>query len=96
MEGSKGGNNVASLILDYVQTNLVKVGQPPMKELNIIIINCVRQNKNCMVIHTAPYMIESGLFENVNLIFLIKGHTKNMCNGMFNIMKQNYSKRNIY
>ena len=95
-EGSKGGNNVASLILDYVRTNLVKVGQPPMKELNIIMDNCVGQNKNRMVIRTAPYMIESGLFEIVNLIFLLIGHTKNMCNRMFNLMKQNYSKRNIY
>lgn len=95
-EGAKGGNNVASLILDYVQTNLVKVGQPPMKELNIIMDNCAGQNKNRMVIRAAPYMIESGLFENVNLIFLIKGHTKNMCDRMFNLMKQNYSKRNVY
>ena len=96
LEGSKGGNNVALLKIDCVQTNLVKVGQPPMTELNIIMDNCAGQIKNCMVICTAPYMIESGLFENVNLIFLIKGHTKNMYNRMFNLMKQNYSKRSVY
>ena len=62
-EGSKGGNNVALLILDYVQTNLVKVDQPQMKELNISMDNCVGQNKNRMVIRTAPYMIESGLLK---------------------------------
>ena len=58
--------------------------------------NCAGQNKNRMVIRTAPYLIESGLFENVNLIFLIKNYTKNMCNYMFILMKQNYSKRNVY
>ena len=41
-------------------------------------------------------MTESGLFENVNLILLIKGHTKNMCVFMFNLMKQYYSIRNVY
>ena len=56
-EGIKGGHNDASLILDYVRTNLVKVGQPPMKELNIIMDNCAGQNKNRMIIPTAPYMI---------------------------------------
>ena len=54
---------MSSLIIDYVRTNLVKVGQPPMKELNIIMDNCAGQNKNRMVIRTAPYLIESGLFE---------------------------------
>ena len=87
---------MSSLIIDYVRTNLVKVGQPPMKELNIIMDNCAGQNKNRMVLHTAPYLIKSELFENVNLIFLIKGHTKNMCDCMYNLMKQNYSKRNTY
>ena len=44
-EGSKGGNNVALLTLDYIQTNLVKVGQPPMKKLNIIMDDCAGQKK---------------------------------------------------
>ena len=37
-----------------------------------------------------------AIFQKVNLIFLIKGHNKNLCNRMFNIMKQNHTKRNIY
>ena len=67
-----------------------------MKELNIIMDNCAGQNKNRMVIRSAEYMMEAGMFSKVNLIFLIKGHTQNMCNCMFNAMKQNYTRRNVY
>ena len=95
-EGAKGGNNVASLVLDYVKHNFVRDDLPPMKELNIIMDNCAGQNKNRMVIRTAAYIMESGMFSKVNLIFLIKGHTKNMCDRMINTMKRNYARRNVY
>ena len=54
----------------------MKVVQPPMIELNIIIDKCAGQNKNCMVICTAPCMTDSGLFENVNLMFHQRSHQK--------------------
>ena len=95
-EGAKGGNNVASLVIDYVKTNFVHDDKAPMKELNIIMDNCAGQNKNRMVIRTAAYIMEAGMFSKVNLIFLIKGHTKNMCDRMFNTMKRNYARRNVY
>ena len=66
-----------------------------MIELNIIINNCVGQNKNCMVICTTPYMIDGGVFESENLKFHQRSH-QNACNRMFNhVMKKNYSKRNM-
>ena len=49
-EGAKGGNNVASLVIDYVKHNFVHDDKVPMKELNIIMENCTGQNKNRMVI----------------------------------------------
>jgi hypothetical protein len=46
-EGKKGGNNVASLIFKYLDDNgLINRGQPPRKELNIVMDNCGGQNKN--------------------------------------------------
>ena len=51
----RAGNNVSSLLLDYIQHNFVHDGGPPMKELNIIMDNCVGQNKNRMVIQMAAW-----------------------------------------
>ena len=85
-------NNVASLLIGFVQYNFVHDGEAPMRELNIIMDNCAGQNKNRMVICTAAYMMATGMFSKVNLIYLIKGHTKNMCDRMFNTMKRNYAK----
>ena len=68
----------------------------PMKELNVIMANCAGQNKNRMVIRLGAFLVEQKFFRKVNLIFLIKGHTKNMCDRMFNQMKKNYRNRNVY
>jgi hypothetical protein len=50
-EGKKGGNNVASLIMKHVK-NMMKddVKGTKRDELNIIMDNCARQNKNRMVL----------------------------------------------
>ena len=95
-QGGKGGNNVASLLLQYVRENFVDPNLGPMMELNIVMDNCAGQNKNRMVIRMASYMLELQYFKRINLIFLVKGHTKNMCDRMFNSMKQRYHHRNIY
>ena len=49
-----------------------------------------------MVIWMGAFLVERKFFRKVNLIFLIKGHTKNMCDRMFNQMKKNYRNRNVY
>ena len=95
-EGGKGGNNVASLLLQYVREHFVDSTAGPMSELNVIMDNCAGQNKNRMVIRMAAFMLELKYFSKINLIFLVKGHTKNMCDRMFNSMKHRYHHRNIY
>ena len=95
-EGGKGGNNVASLLLQYVREHFVESDLGPMLELNVIMDNCAGQNKNHMVIQMAAYISERKYFKRINPIFLVKGHTKNMCDRMFNTMKQRYHRRNIY
>ena len=95
-EGGKGGNNVASLLLRFIRQNYVDTSSGPMAELNIIMDNCAGQNKNRMVIRMAAYILELKYFRKINLIFLVKGHTKNMCDRMFNSMKSRYHHRNVY
>jgi hypothetical protein len=44
----------------------------------------------------ALYLVEAGYFETVNLIFLVRGHTKNPCDRMFNTLKKDYHRSNCY
>ena len=59
-------------------------------------VNCTGQNKNGTIIKLAAYMCEMGWFKRVNLIFLIKGHTKNSCDRMFNLLKIRWHRANVY
>lgn len=99
--GEKGGNNVASLIVKSLkQLNLMQndLNNKPVKgkELNIIMDNCAGQNKNNHVILLAPYLVEMGYFDLVNIIFLITGHTKNVCDRRFNNLKHKYHKSQVF
>ena len=94
----KGANNVASILLYHVLTfviNNFEYGEK-IHELNVIMDNCGGQNKNGTVLKMAAYLVERGWFNKVNLIFLVKGHTKNDCDRMFNLLKIKWHKSNVY
>ena len=62
-EGEKGGNNVSSLLFEYVKNNFVHDDiAAPMKELNVIMDNCAGQNKNQMVIQMGTFFVEQKFF----------------------------------
>jgi hypothetical protein len=94
--GKKGGNNVASCIW----TNLERLGiiatPEPFKEINIVMDNCGGQNKNKMVLRLLFYLVKKKIAIDARIIFLIKGHTKNDCDRLFNLMKKEYRKSNVY
>jgi len=94
----KGANNVSSILLYHIITFVVNNFEYSEKigELNIIMDNCRGQNKNGTVIKMAAYFVERGWFDKVNLIFLVKGHTKNDCDRMFNLLKVQWHKSNVY
>ena len=97
-DGKKGGNNVASLILKLLrlpEANLMEKEEAE-GELNFILDNCSGQNKNRMVLRLANFLVESGAFKKVNFLFLVRGHTKNPCGRMFNILKLRFRKQNVY
>ena len=58
--------------------------------------NCGGQNKNNMVLRLSALFVELGLYDKVNFIFYIVGHTKNACDRWFNILKRKYRKSNLY
>jgi len=94
--GKKGANNVASLIVKTLrQLNFLRddsVGG----ELNIIFDNCSGQNKNNTVLKLAMFLKAAGYFKSVNFIFLVVGHTKNAADRLFNSLKHEYRKKNLY
>jgi hypothetical protein len=95
-EGGKGGNNVASLIMKHLQDRGLLEDGKKRKQLNIVMDNCPGQNKNNFVLRLAPFLQEKGYFSEVNFIFLVAGHTKNVADRLFNTLKRLYRKQNVF
>jgi hypothetical protein len=94
--GGKGGNNVASLLMKHLEDRGFLDGTTKRKCLNIVMDNCAGQNKNNYVLRLAPYLVEKGFFQEVRFIFLVVGHTKNVADRLFNILKRLYRRKNIF
>ena len=94
-EGDKGGNNVASLVMKFLKDNNFLDGTK-RKKLSVVMDNCGGQNKNNFVIRLAPYLVLMGYFEHVQFVFLVAGHTKNAADRLFNNLKIEYRKENIF
>ena len=92
--GTKGGNNVASMLMHHLETQGLL--QDNGKHLVLVCDNCGGQNKNRMVLRTILFLVESGAFQEVTLLFLIAGHTKNACDRVFNLLKKEYRSTNLY
>ncbi len=50
--------------------------------------NCAGQNKNRYVIWFCSWLVETKQFDEVQLCFLVAGHTKNECDGAFSAVKK--------
>jgi hypothetical protein len=95
-QGSKGGNNVASLLLRALhQLEILEDGKCA-KHLSFIMDNCSGQNKNGHVLRLALWLVEVGYFQTVEFIFYVRGYTKNLCDRMFNLLKKRYHQSQIY
>jgi hypothetical protein len=94
--GKKGANNVSSLIMKTLRgLNLLRedsVGG----ELNIVFDNCSGQNKNNTVLKLAAWLMAMGYFKSVQFIFLVVRHTKNAADHLFNSLKHEYRKQNLF
>jgi hypothetical protein len=76
-KGSKGGNNVASLIIKALHDlDWIKEDGSTGKQLSIILDNCGGQNKNNFVLRLALWLVEWSYFKKVEIIFLYQGAYK--------------------
>ena len=94
--GKKGANNVASLIVKTLRLLNLLQDDSVGGELNIIFDNCSGQNKNNTVLRLAAWLTQMGYFKKVKFVFLIVGHTKNAADRLFNSLKHEYRKENIF
>jgi hypothetical protein len=95
MDGKKGGNNVASMLWNELGRKGLRSGAM-VQQINIVMDNCGGQNKNRMVIRLLFVLVKLRYCFKAQMVFLVKGHTKNDCDRMFNLMKKNYRKTNCY
>lgn len=107
-DGAKGGNNVASLLWkELIRKQLLPSNCPtreaPMgrshkatDEVNFVFDNCTGQNKNRYVLRMLFFMVQRRVAKVARCVFLVRGHTKNECDRMFNAMKHEYRKINVY
>ena len=94
----RGGNEVASLVMKSLRHIgfMDKERNGVGGELVLCFDNCPGQNKNGMVIRLAMLLVEMSYYKKVIICFLVKGHTKKSCDRLFNLMKRNYRKRNVF
>jgi hypothetical protein len=95
-QGLKGGNNVASLVMHALKSFGWLAEGKCGKRLSIVMDNCSGQNKNNHVLRLALLLVERKHFQKVEFIFYVRGHTKNVCDRMFNLLKKRYHKSQIF
>ncbi len=96
-QGGKGGNNVASLIVKGLrELGWLKENGSTGKQLSIILDNCGGQNKNNFVLRLALWLVERKFFKKVEMIFYVRGHTKNACDRLFNQLKLQYHRSQVF
>jgi hypothetical protein len=102
----KGGNGVVSLLWGELDRKRLLPPHPmlkngcddwtPVKELNLFFDNCGGQNKNRMVLRLLPLLVGLRVARTVRACFLVRGHTKNDCDRLFNLLKKEYRTSNVY
>ncbi len=94
-ESKKGANSVVSFIQHRLDRD--KLGpNNTVKELNLVFDNCAGQNKNKTVMRYLLWVVAMKYARVARAIFLVKGHTKNDCDRLFNLLKINSRKANIW
>ena len=86
---------MATLIMKYLSEKGYLDGTIRF-DLSIIQDNCLGQNKNNYVLRLLAYLTMNKYFKTVRIVFLVAGHTKNTADRLFNLLKLDYRKENIF
>lgn len=86
----KGVNCTLSLVLHAI----LKYNREE-KKLVVTCDNCVGQNKNNYSLFFYSWLIDRGIYDEIELNFMIPGHTKFICDGGFGLIKILYRKSKV-
>lgn len=87
----KNANTVISLLDHFFEHH--GLGE---KSVYLTADNCVGQNKNNALIQYLMYRVLAGLHSNIELSFLVVGHTKFSPDGYFGLIRRRYRRSQIY
>lgn len=94
--GTKDATSVLSMLLYII--NMLK-SNPITKNARKLVLhadNCAGQNKNRFSLWFFAWLICAEYFEEIELKFLVAGHTKNVCDGAFGLIKRIFRKAKVY
>ena len=83
LEASRGGNEISSCVLKVLLSNVTS-----KRKLCIWADNCAGQNKNRMMLFTLMLLVNSGLFDDITLKFLVSGHSYMDCDRDFALIEK--------
>ena len=86
----KGPNGTLSLVFDGIKQ--LNKGE---KHLKVTCDNAGGQNKNNTTLWFYLYLVICGYYENIELNFMVPGHTKFKCDGSFGLIKRLYRKTTV-
>ena len=92
-DGGKGGNYVASMLTLFL---LDLSQQFSARRILLNADNCCSQNKNNIVLWVLELLVMLGIFDQIELKFLVKGHTHCTVDGGHGLIKKEWRRRNIY
>lgn len=95
-EGGKGPSYVVSMIHKFLNEMNLLDKDDPIGEITFSFDNCAGQNKNRVVLGYFAWLVEEGYFLKANVLFLVRGHTKNACDRTFNLLKTQYRNQDIF
>ena len=92
-ESKKRGGNVCSLIYkDLAEEGIIKEwedsGNISRKRLTLVFGNYSGQNKHNMIIRLGLRLLDMGIYEEVEVLFLKTDHTKNIFDRRFKDLKR--------
>ncbi len=88
---AKDANTVISLLDHFFENH--GLGE---KSVYLTADNCTGQNKNNALIQYLMYRVLMGLHDNIELSFLVVGHTKFSPDGYFGLIRNRYRRSQVY
>eukprot|EP00171_Calliarthron_tuberculosum_P023069 IDg23069t1 len=92
---SKTANEVLSMVLHVLNLHKIHATTKDACNLQLHADNCSGQNKNRYVLWFLSWLSSSGFYNEINLQFLVAGHTKNICDGAFGHIKRRFMRSNV-